>query len=249
MPYVIPGPKTKDDAARVLVIHPIKQTEWGPWNGNRVRQRLDHNVTPDEIARCIILEWTNWGQYMTPDGCPGVWIVREYLSVMVDDGNGGWRQGVDEDHNLLVRPASDIERQAMWDEDEAAARQRTALYADKLVARADKIHVNPMASVGTDISEVMRAAALFRGYDAPWLYKHTGAMLTTCPYCTKSLNPLAIVCEHCHQVANPERWAEQKAREERILAAKRAAIESQELERLTAPTVGKHSTKQTQPAA
>jgi hypothetical protein len=206
-PYEIPGVPLGGEPA-FLVIEDRMQVEQGPYqlgtNGKRSRRR--YLVLGESIARDVVAEWSQNGVGMTPQCRPGIWVVREQLPLINEDGT----PQVDADGIPQWRPATEIEKESMWAEDLAAARAADRAYANMLFMQANAMAEDPRLI--PFIAPHARLAAKHYGLEAEWMKQDAALHVKTCPYCTKVIPAKAIKCPKCTEIVDLEAYAEQEAK-------------------------------------
>jgi hypothetical protein len=196
--FMLPAvPKGGEPA--VIAIPDHVQREQGTYTEGRQLRR--YTVRGEEIARDILAEWTEQAIGMTPHCHPGIWIVRDVVPVLLDNG----QPEISAERESVVRLANDAERAQMWNEDLQAARTADANWAEYLIERGDilarKIEERVL------ITPSMRAAAIHYGRERDWLHALKDTDVQACPYCTTMVPVHAVVCPKCTQVVNPDAWA------------------------------------------
>ena len=223
-PYLLPAVPLGADPA-ILVVSDRVQMEEGPYNlgvGGR-RQKRRHLVLGEAIAQDIVTQWTMQGISMTPQCHPGIWVVRQRLPVLNENGT----QTVDADGAAIWRQVTPDEEAQMWQEDLAANKAADKAYAEALFiaanAQADDARLIPF------IAPSAKLGAKQYGYQAEWLRADAAVNVKPCGYCMKVINAAAIKCPHCGEVVNFEAYAELEAKKRSALTAA-----TKELQRLQA---------------
>lgn len=185
-----------------LTIEDVIQTERGPYatspfEGQRSFQ--EHTITAYEIADDLIGWWSRLGMGMTGDCHPGVWLVRDRVPEMEDDGKGGERYRLNARKQTMFRPATHEERMAMWKEDYAANVKADAKYGEYLIVKGDFIHGLPTDDPRRvpGISPPMRMACEFYGVRRRWTLEVTSHSTKHCTMCQEAVPGAAIVCPRC----------------------------------------------------
>lgn len=211
--YEIPAVPLNAEPA-VIQTHSLIQRDWGPiMTGTNKRQERRDPVLADEIARCLVNEWTVLGVKMTPDCRPGIWTVRERLPVIqseqkIVDGNMitfEERMMLDGENKQLFRDATDAERKAMWDEDLASARAADRSYAEFCWNDGNRIWDRDKHT--QLIPPMYRAAAKQYGLNADWLKEAASSEALPCPRCGTLGSKFTFICAKCLQPTNLEKWA------------------------------------------
>jgi len=227
-PYEIPA--VERGAPPVIVeIKDCIQVEQGPYSlgTNGRRARYVFQITGESIARDLVSQWTMSGLGMNPQCRPGIWVVRERLPLMNEDGT----PQTDADQRALWRDATPEELDAMWEEDLAAAQQANYAYAQMHFTRANAV-ANEDQRLIPFIPEVARLGARFYGFDADWLHENSAVNVRSCPYCTKIISAKAVKCPHCNEVVNLEEYARLEVQRTALLAsAKKEAQQRAQMER------------------
>lgn len=196
------------------------QVEQGPYQlgSNGKRSRRQHLVRADTIAHDVVNEWTQNGVGMTPQCHPGIWVVRERVPLV--DLNGSLQ--LDADGIALWREAEDIEKEAMWVQDLAAARAADQSYANMLFMQGNAMADDPRLI--PFIAANARLGARQYGLDAEWLRDGAALNVKTCAYCTKVIPAAAIKCPKCTEIVDVEGYAVlEAAKQVALKAAKEAA--------------------------
>lgn len=203
--YELP-PVPLDSDPAILMIYDRMQYEDGPYQfGQRgMRQKRKYPVFGEIIARDIVNEWTTGAANMNPQCRPGVWVVRERIPLLNQDGSSQ----VDAEGMALWREAAQEEKDAMWREDLAAAKTADQAYARLLFLRASADAQNPLKI--PLIPKTARLAAWQYGLTAEWLRENAAVDVQQCRFCTKVISAKAIKCPHCTEIVNPEAYAEQE---------------------------------------
>lgn len=218
-PYEIPAVAPGSEPI-LLAVQDRVQVEEGPYqlgHGGR-RQKNRHLVSGESIARDIVSEWTGTGLGMTPQCRPGIWVVRDRIPLLHDNGT----PATDADGIGTWRPATEEERLAMWEEDVAAAHAADHAYANMLFLAANAQAEDPRLI--PFIPKNARRAAHQYGMSAEWLRENAALNVRPCPYCTKVISGNAIKCPQCSEIVNVEAYvALETAKNIAIKAAKDAA--------------------------
>lgn len=206
----------------ILELHDKVQRDEGPVSmgpGGGRRAQLRYHVDGYEIASDLIKEWTENGLGMTPEARPGIWLIRDRVAVVKDDGSG--HMELDGFGKQVFRSATAEEAKAMWDEDVEMNRLADRRYAEwcytegnRIAADARNIQFIPL--------NYKRAARQY-GLQADWLREGAALEVAPCPSCTKVISKHAIVCPACQGVVDMARYA---AREAEKQAAVRNAVSS-----------------------
>lgn len=201
-PYEIPAVPVGAEPVILNVTDRI-QFEEGPYqlgnNGRRAKRR--YLVYGETIARDLVHEWTANGVGMNPQCRPGIWVVRERLPVLNDDGT----PVLDAEGIGTWRAATDEERDAMWIEDLNAARAADRSYAHMLFIQANAMADDPRLI--PFIAPNARIAAKQYGLTAEWLREDAALAVKSCPYCTKVIPSKAIKCPRCTEIVDVEGYA------------------------------------------
>ena len=106
-------------------------------------------------------------------------------------------------------------------EEMVLAKAVQAAWAEWLILTGDQKHADPKTR--GEITPLMRDACRYMGREREWLQELKDAEIKVCPYCTKTIRADAIVCEHCHNVVDVDRYAAMKAKLDSALSAKAPA--------------------------
>jgi len=222
--YYMP-PVPLGDKPYILDVADKVQRDEGPVStgpGDGKRQQLRYHVDCYHIALDIVSQMTQHGLGMTPAAHPGIWIIRDRLPLVTADDKGNTTPVFDGFNQQMFRPATTEEMQAMWDEDLIAARK-----ADRAYAEWCYIDGNRIAADVRNIQFIPRnykLAARQYGLEADWLKEGAALEVKPCVYCTKIISKRAIVCPHCQQVNDNERYAAmQVSRDNAVREAKKQA--------------------------
>lgn len=218
-PYELPAVPVGAQPA-ILSVSDRIQYEDGPYNlsNNGKRSKRRYLVFGQDIANDLVNEWTAHGVGMTPQCRPGIWVVRERLPLLNEDGSPQF----DADGVPTWRDATDEEREAMWAEDLAAARLADRAYANMLFVQANAMAEDPRLI--PFIANNARVAARQYGLTAEWLKEDAALAVKTCQYCTKVIPARAIKCPKCTEIVDVEGYARLEA--EKALALKIAKQEA-----------------------
>jgi hypothetical protein len=214
MPAVPPGAEPA-----LLPVQDRVQIEEGPYQlghgGRRAKNR--HLVSGESIARDLVNEWTGNGLGMTPQCRPGIWVVRDRIPLLQDNG----MPALDADGLGTWRPASEEERAAMWLEDLTAARAADHAYANMLFLQANAKAEDPRLI--PYIPANAKLAARQYGMTAEWLKENAALNVRPCPFCTKIISSAAIKCPQCSEIVNVDAYVALEA--QRAAAIKAATKE------------------------
>lgn len=236
--YVIPAGKLNSDP-QIITTRDLFEHDEGPMNGGTKRQKLQYLVKGEEIARCVVGEWTGStvvGVGMNQQRHPGVWIIRDTMPVtekqqkIVDGASITHEEKmvIDASGSQVFRPATDEEKSAMWEEDIAHARSADRAYAEWCWAEGNRIWLawqrGSKEPVPRDMPPLYKLAAIFYGLDAEWLKEAASTNSIGCPTCEKLISKTALICQFCGEPPDLERWAQYKAKKDRALAAAVAEV-------------------------
>lgn len=186
------------------------------------RARMRSLIFGEDIARDIVAQWTQNGLGMSPDCHPAIWVVRE---TMPEIGENGIPLRDEATERVKMRVATDEEKAVMWVEDKAQNVAAGRNYADWLFLDADATYKRDPRLVQF-IPKQARDAARFFGLDATWT--KTAAELpkqVVCQYCKKMVDETAIKCSHCSEVINYARYAEEEWKKQQALKARGVDVE------------------------
>jgi hypothetical protein len=193
----------------IIVVADMLQTERGPYlESTNKKQRSVHRypIYADVIARDIIHEWAYNGPGMTEGRRPGIWLVRDTLPELDEDGV----QVVDFEGRGVRKPATDREIREMFAEDLHAARLADNEFARHEVERANAQAENP--KLIEFITERQRAAVKHLGIETPWMKLGSSLETKSCQFCNSVLTKTAIICRVCHQVVDYPAFAVEEAK-------------------------------------
>jgi hypothetical protein len=100
--------------------------------------------------------------------------------------------------------------------------ERQEAFFRNLVHAADDLEKNGKS---IQITDLMRTAAEWLNYRADWRHKATANDNKNCPFCTKLIPGVAVICPECHQVVDFDKWAEMEAR--KVAALRNAGVSEQ----------------------
>ncbi len=164
--------------------------------------RMPVTIFGEHIGIDLIAHWTMGVLGMTGDCGPGIWVVRDTIQLMNDDGI----PVADAFGVVQTRPATDEEKKAMWDEDYAAAVARQAKWGEFLIQQGDIYAADPNPKMRLLIGPAMKAAAKYYGREREWLDELKDDDTRLCPFCFKATNPLAPVCQKCDRVIDQAKY-------------------------------------------
>jgi hypothetical protein len=205
--YDLPAVPLGSDPA-ILTIPDRRQVEQGPisFGQNGRRSVRVFVVNGEDIARDVVAQWTENGIFMTPQCRPGVWLVRDTVPLVKEDGT----VEKDADGKPMFRMATGEEQRFMFAEDLMAARAADREYAYRVYQKAEADtqdkrlipYVSPVAKLG----------ARQYGMDAEWVADSVqAANIKNCQYCTKIIPGRAIKCPHCQEVVDVDAYARLEA--------------------------------------
>lgn len=201
----------------ILLVSDKVQLEEGPYiwgqNGQRPKRRYLHSG--DEIARDVVQHWTENGVGMRPGCHPGIFLVRERIPLLQENG----APIVDAEGESQWRDATEEEKAQMYAEDLAAAKNADRAYARALFLKASGDAENP--KMIPLIPLAARLGAKQYGLEADWLKENAATDVKACPMCTKVIARHAVLCPFCHGVADLEKWAMSEAIKNQALKAAR----------------------------
>jgi endogenous inhibitor of DNA gyrase (YacG/DUF329 family) len=210
-PYDIPAvPRGADPI--ILELTDKVQVEEGPYilgQGGK-RQKRRYLINAGDIARDLVNEWAASGHMMTPECHPGIFMVRETIPLIHEGGERDGQIQMDAEGKALYRDATAAEKKQMWDEDLAAAHNANQIYGHRLIQDATAFTDGNPKRIPL-VPPPARAAATHFGVVAPWMREGAALDVVNCPMCTRSISKEAVVCPHCQQVVDMDRWAEREA--------------------------------------
>jgi hypothetical protein len=188
----------------LLPVRDHYQWETLPWsfgyaNGRQRQER--RTILGEHIAADLLREWTASHPKMNPQCGPGVWIVRDCVYLFDPEG----KPIMDAEGKQAFRPATNEEREKMFEEDLRSAIERQSAWAEVCIregdAMADDLKKIPF------IPEYCRQACHYYGRDRKWLHELKDGDVKTCVFCTKVIAANAIKCPHCSEVVDFEAYA------------------------------------------
>lgn len=216
--YQIPAVPLNADAV-ILECNDLMQYDEGPVStgpGNGRRQQLRDEVLGEDIARCLVIQWTEFGRGMTPDAKPGIWVVRDRIPVMREEKDGSLVPVKDFRGKQEFRPATQAEAKQMWDEDLAAARRVDRAYAEWCYGDG-----NRLASINEGMKQHIppnyKLAGRQYGFEGDWVKGGSAIESKPCPHCGVIVSKSAMVCKQCTQPIDLEKWAKWTAAKDMAL--------------------------------
>lgn len=183
------------------------------------RAKLMYAVDRYDICFDIVRHWTENSSAMTPACHPGIWVVRDRLPVYRANEYGKEEAVLDGFKKQVFRTANAEEQAEMWTEDLARARATDRAYAEWCYLDGNRMAAN--VNMVPLIPPNYKRAARHYGFQADWLKEGAAFEVTKCPMCDKVVSKATIVCPHCQQVVDLQRFAEREAEK---AAAIRAAV-------------------------
>lgn len=238
LPYKIPAVPLGVQP-HILNVHDLFERTWETVQGTSRRQERRWSVIGEEIARCIVGEWTGSTTAsvgMNPLCHPGIWIIRDRLPVTeeVKAMVGGEMLTIEEKMVLdsstqqMFRDATPDEKQEMWEEDLLAAKMADRAYAEWCWNEGNRIwqawQRGSKEPVPREMPILYKQAARHYGLEAEWLKEAISSDSRLCPYCDKPCSKSTIVCASCNQPINLEAWAELTARKDAALREANKAL-------------------------
>jgi hypothetical protein len=224
---------------RILITNDLFEHDEGAHiPGTNQRQKYQNLVKGEEIARCLVGEWTGTtvvGVGMNPQRHPGVWVVRDRLPVSEvtmkhvggEDLTAEEKMVVDAAGNQVFRPASQEELREMWEEDLLHARMSDRAYAEWCWNEGNRIYQawqhGSKEPVPREMPPLYKAAARHYGLDAEWLKEAASTAMKQCDHCDNMIRKDAMICGKCLEPNDLKKWAKWKIEKE---AAMQAALES-----------------------
>ena len=186
----------------LILIHDHTQWEPQPFiSGGKSIPRL---VMGEHIARDIYEHTATMGMGMSVDCGPGIWVVRDSVPWVNEENieQPSWR------------PASDEEKQEMFNEDLTNAILRQQRYGQFLISQGDGYDKNPKERIL--ITNRMRAAVRYYDREREWLQTMKDGDLKLCAYCMKSIDARAIKCPSCNEIVDAAKHAVMLAQRKRL---------------------------------
>jgi hypothetical protein len=216
----------------VIEVRDLIQRDWGSMlAGTNKRQEHRWPVLGEEIAHCLVGEWTGTtsvGPGMNPQCHPGIWVVRDRLPVTettqkgIIDGEVTYeeRMVLDAENKTTFRAATPGECAAMWAEDLAAARSADRQYAEWCWRQGNhivEIWRRGGEPVPREMPPVYKMAAKQYGLEAEWLKEAAASDSRQCPHCGALGSKHTFICAHCTQPTDLEKWAQFQAQKDAAL--------------------------------
>lgn len=192
----------KGDKPFLLTVNDHYQPEKQPYIvGGRVFRNI---IIGDEIAVDIIQHWTAGTLGMTGDVHPGIWVVRDVITLTEKDANGNDTGIAIKDAYGVVqsRPATEEEKATMWAQDLAENIAAQARWGEFNIQQADAYAKDENSKMRLLIGPTMKAAAKYYGRDREWLEELKDGDTKTCPFCVKSIDRRVIKCPHCSEIVD-----------------------------------------------
>jgi hypothetical protein len=193
----------------IITISDMLQIERGPHLLSMNKQQRSVHTYPifaETIAKDIIHEWAFNGPGMTEGRRPGVWMVRDTLPELDENGN----QLSDEEGRALRRPATEAEIKSMFEEDLRYNRMSDNAFAMHEVEEANAEAENP--KLIKFITERKRAAVVHLGIETPWVKLGSSLETKACQFCKSVIVKASIICRVCHQVVDYHAFAAEEAK-------------------------------------
>ncbi len=113
---------------------------------------------------------------------------------------------------VQTRPATAEEKSAMWDEDIARETDAQKKWGALLVQKGDALASDENAQMRILISDSMRAAAIYYGWDREWLEELKDNQAKSCGFCYKSIDIRVVKCPHCGEIVDQAAYAKLTAK-------------------------------------
>ena len=175
--------------------------------GQSSERRMQRDlILGEHIAADIINEWSLNGLGTSPSCRPGIWMVRDHLPELAEDGS----IAIDAMGAALWRPASVEEKRAMWAEDVTANREADRRFAEYEIQQADMMIMQDERKRPL-IAERARRACVMYSIERDWMRNTVAANMVACLYCGKRVIHTAIKCPYCQEVVDVAKYAELQA--------------------------------------
>jgi phage FluMu protein Com len=191
-------------------------------NGTNQRSVESRMIFGEQIAQDLILEWARSGLGMSEKIHPGIWMVREHVPELNEQGN----MIIDAMGAIVWRTAERAERERMWEEDYSAALEADRLYAKYLIEEVGDAIVTKDARLTRFIPVNCKLAATHYGVARDWNKELTATNMAPCPFCNKIVSMEAIKCPECKEVVNVTKYAELMAQRESAIKLARRKFEA-----------------------
>lgn len=197
----------KEDKPFILAIPDHFQIETMPWfrgvfNGRQIQEKK--TITGEEIANCLMKEWTREHPEMNPQCCPAVWIVRDVVYLVDPEG----KPEMDANGRQSSRTATEEEKRAMFAEDEKSALAGQVAWDQKCMQKGNMMGDDP--NKVPFIPDYCKEAAIYRGRTPKWLNDQAEGDIKTCSFCRKTIAIDAVKCPGCNEVVDRKRYDELK---------------------------------------
>jgi hypothetical protein len=186
-------------------------------NGKPIQTRT--TITGEQIAADCLAHWTAHHPEMSPQCGPGIWMVRDLIPIMGDNG-----VQLKDENGPVTRPATPDEKAQLFAEDLAAAQMRQDAWAEKAVTAGDIASDNPKAIAW--IAQFCKDSVDYLGMERDWRKGLRAGDVKPCPVCTKSVSARALKCPHCQEIIDTEGHANFLVRQEEATSAAKARIKS-----------------------
>lgn len=182
-------------------------------------RRIPVTIHGEEIARDIIQHWTTGVLGMTGDVHPGIWVVRETITLRDDSGT----PVKDVYGAVQSRPATDEEKTAMWAEDLSENKAAQTRWAEFNIQQGDVLASDSNTKMRLMIGPTMKLSVKYQGRERDWCEEMKDDDVKACKFCFKSIDSRVVVCPECKNVVDPQRYAELNRADAAIVAKTKSA--------------------------
>lgn len=160
--------------------------------------QMPRQIAGEHIAADIIQHWTTGVLGMTGNVRPGIWIVRDVITLADENGIPLKDQfGV-----VQTRPATEEEKAAMWAEDLAENLACQARWGDFNIQKGDALWNDQNQEKRILINPTMKAAAPYYKREVEWTGELKQDDRKSCQFCGRSIARTVVKCQFCHEIVD-----------------------------------------------
>ncbi len=159
---------------------------------------IPRHIAGEEIANDIVKHWTEGVLGMTGNVGPGIWIVRDVIPILDENGI----PVMDALKIVQTRPATEAEKAAMWAEDLAEAVAKQARWGEYNIQQGDALANDQNTKMRLLIGPTMKASCKYYGREREWMDELKDGDVKSCVFCFKSVDRRVLVCPHCQNVVD-----------------------------------------------
>lgn len=164
----------------------IAVSEKDPW--------VSYPVLAFDLAKSIADDYKKSATYVEPDAYPGVFVVQDVFGEKPGPGDVKYYTGSDETLKFAKK----------FEKEYTDAKTKQYNWLKKQVQVADKSFAK--SSNYAEISTLQRQAAKLLRLERPWSKEIKPEDFKNCPFCMSFLEPAAVVCLHCSNVVDVEKY-------------------------------------------